>query len=68
MLSPRDLRSEISDLRSSKPGKQSHKHKTDLVSPEDPREMYRNVSNSGVVPRSKPSAMLFDTETDDRST
>jgi hypothetical protein len=67
MLSALNFRSEISDFKSRKPGKRSQRHRTDLVSPQEPLEMYRNVTNSGVVPRSKPSAMLFDTETDDLS-
>ena len=67
MLSALDLKSEISDLKFESLGKRSHRHKTERVSPQEPREMYRKVSNSGVVPRSKPSAMLFETETDDLS-
>lgn len=63
MLSALDLRSEISNFKSAKAVNRSIKHKTERHSPAKPREMYRNVNSSGVVPRSKPSAMLFETET-----
>ncbi len=44
MLSARDLRSEISDLRSLNAGKRSNKQYIERVSPHEPREMYRNVN------------------------
>jgi hypothetical protein len=34
----------------------------DRTFPADPRAMYRNEMSSDVVPRSKPSAMLLETD------
>jgi hypothetical protein len=67
MLSALDLKSEISDLKLENPGRRSHKQRTERVSPADPREIYKKVSVSCVLPLSNPSAILLETETAARS-
>jgi hypothetical protein len=67
MPSASDFKFEISDLRSANAGSRSKKHSRDRTSPDEPRAMYRNVKSSCVVPRSNPSAILFETETAARS-
>ena len=67
MLVARDLISKISDRNESKAGSRSRRYDSDRTSPDEPFEMYRNVRVSCVVPRSYPSAMLFDIETPARS-
>src|SRR5687767_10857055 len=67
MFSPFNFKFEISDLKFEKRGTRSHSDSIDRLSPQDPRAMYRKLINSAVVPRSKPSAMLFEIESVDLS-
>jgi hypothetical protein len=67
MLSARDLKSEISDLRSENAAIRSVTLSIERTSPADPRAMYRKARSSLVVPRSNPSAILLETESAARS-
>jgi hypothetical protein len=63
----RDFKFEMSDLRSENTGKRSSRKSIDRTSPAEPRAIWRKVRISCVVPRSKPSAILLETETAARS-
>ena len=67
MLSARDFRAEISDWRSANTFMRSITQSIDRTSPAEPRAIYRNARSSLVVPRSNPSATLFETESAARS-
>src|SRR5467141_313710 len=67
MVSARDFKFEISVLRSVNTPIRSITPSIERTSPTERRAMYRNVRSSGVVPRSNPSAILFDMESAARS-
>src|SRR6266404_5246058 len=67
MVSASDFKFEISVLRSVNTPIRSITPNIERTPPTEPRAMYRNVRSSGVVPRSNPSAILFETESAARS-
>src|SRR6185503_171878 len=67
MFTAMPIKFEISDLKSENRWYRSQTRSIDLDSPAEPLAIYKKLISSVVVPRSNPSAMLFETDKAARS-